>query len=162
MFFSIGSTIATSLVAKEKAASAIAIMFGGLTVALVTGVPFGTFIGQHFGWRETFLAVSILGVIALISSLILVPNNIPGRASASLRDQMKVLTHPRLLMIYAITALGYGGVFTAFTFLAPMMQELAGFSPSAVSWILLGYGVSVAIGNVWGANWPISMAPSPR
>nr|VXZ88320.1 Inner membrane transport protein ydhP [Klebsiella pneumoniae] len=125
-------------------------MFGGLTVALVTGVPFGTFIGQHFGWRETFLAVSILGVIALISSLILVPNNIPGRASASLRDQLKVLTHPRLLMIYAITALGYGGVFTAFTFLAPMMQELAGFSPSAVSWILLGYGVSVAIGNVWG------------
>ena len=152
MFFSIGSTIATSLVAKEKAASAIAIMFGGLTVALVTGVPFGTFIGQHFGWRETFLAVSILGVIALISSLILVPNNIPGRASASLRDQLKVLTHPRLLMIYAITALGYGGVFTAFTFLAPMMQELAGFSPSAVSWILLGYGVSVAIGNVWGGK----------
>ena len=128
VFFSIGSTIATSLVAKEKAASAIAIMFGGLTVALVTGVPFGTFIGQHFGWRETFLAVSILGVIALISSLI------------------------RLLMIYAITALGYGGVFTAFTFLAPMMQELAGFRPSAVSWILLGYGVSVAIGNVWGGK----------
>lgn len=152
VFFSIGSTIATSLVAKEKAASAIAIMFGGLTVALVTGVPFGTFIGQHFGWRETFLAVSILGVIALISSLLLVPNNIPGRASASLRDQMKVLTHPRLLMIYAITALGYGGVFTAFTFLAPMMQELAGFSPSAVSWILLGYGVSVAIGNMWGGK----------
>lgn len=151
VFFSIGSTIATSTVAK-KAASAIAIMFGGLTVALVTGVPFGTFIGQHFGWRETFLAVSILGVIALISSLILVPNNIPGRASASLRDQMKVLTHPRLLMIYTITALGYGGVFTAFTFLAPMMQELAGFSPSAVSWILLGYGVSVAIGNVWGGK----------
>lgn len=89
VFFSIGSTIATSLVAKEKAASAIAIMFGGLTVALVTGVPFGTFIGQHFGWRETFLAVSILGVIALISSLLLVPNNIPGRASASLRDQLK-------------------------------------------------------------------------
>ncbi len=150
VFFSIGSTIATSLVAKEKAASAIAIMFGGLTVALVTGVPFGTFIGQHFGWRETFLAVSILGVIALISSLLLVPNNIPGRAS--LRDQLRVLTHPRLLMIYAITALGYGGVFTAFTFLAPMMQELAGFSPSAVSWILLGYGVSVAIGNVWGGK----------
>nr|WP_157349443.1 MFS transporter [Raoultella sp. 10-1] len=120
VFFSIGSTIATSLVPKEKAASAIAIMFGGLTVALVTGVPIGTFIGQHFGWRETFLAVSILGVIALVSSLILVPNNIPGRASASLRDQVKVLTHPRLLIIYAITA--------------------------------LGYGVSVAIGNVWGGK----------
>ncbi|MBF8466041.1 MFS transporter [Klebsiella oxytoca] len=152
VFFSIGSTIATSLVAKEKAASAIAMMFGGLTVALVTGVPLGTFIGQHFGWRETFLAVSILGVIALMSSLILVPGNIPGRVRAGLRAQLKVLTHPRLLIIYAITALGYGGVFTAFTFLAPMMQDLAGFSPSAVSWILLGYGVSVAIGNVWGGR----------
>lgn len=152
VFFSIGSTIATSLVPKEKAASAIAIMFGGLTVALVTGVPLGTFIGQHFGWRETFLAVSMLGVVALIASAVLVPNNIPSRAPASLREQVKVLTHPRLLMIYAVTALGYGGVFTAFTFLAPMMQNLAGFTPSAVSWILLGYGVSVAIGNIWGGK----------
>ncbi|WP_347291982.1 MFS transporter [Kluyvera georgiana] len=152
VFFSIGSTIATSLVPKEKAASAIAIMFGGLTVALVTGVPLGTFIGQHFGWRETFLAVSLLGVIALIASAILVPGNIPGRAPASLTDQLKVLTHPRLLMIYAITALGYGGVFTAFTFLAPMMQNLAGFTPNAVSWIMLGYGVAVAVGNIWGGK----------
>ncbi|WP_038900346.1 MFS transporter [Dickeya dadantii] len=152
VFFSIGSTIATSLVPKEKAASAIAIMFGGLTVALVTGVPLGTFIGQHAGWRETFLAVSALGVISLLSSLLLVPNTIPSRAIASLKAQLQVLTHPRLLMIYAITALGYGGVFTAFTFLASMMQDLAGFSPSAVSWILLGYGVSVAIGNLWGGK----------
>ncbi|ELL6539387.1 MFS transporter [Salmonella enterica] len=146
VFFSIGSTIATSLVSKEKAASAIAIMFGGLTVALVTGVPLGTF------WRETFLAVSLLGVIALMSSQLLIPANIPGRAAASIRDQVKVLAHPRLLLIYAVTALGYGGVFTAFTFLAPMMQDLAGFSPAAVSWILLGYGVSVAIGNIWGGK----------
>ena len=106
VFFSIGSTIATSLVPKEKAASAIAIMFGGLTVALVTGVPLGTFIGQHFVLRETFIEVSQLGVIALV----------------------------------------------AFTFLAPMMQDLAGFTPGAVSWILLGYGISVAIGNIWGGK----------
>ncbi|CAI0692748.1 Inner membrane transport protein ydhP [Serratia liquefaciens] len=152
VFFSIGSTIATSLVAKEKAASAIAIMFGGLTVALVTGVPLGTFIGQHFGWRETFLAVSLIGVIATVASVILVPNNIKNQASASIGEQFKVLTHPRLLLIYAITALGYGGVFITFTFLAPMMQELAGFSAPAVSWILLAYGIAVAIGNIWGGK----------
>lgn len=152
VFFSIGSTIATGLVAREKAASAIAIMFGGLTVALVTGVPLGTFIGQHFGWRETFLAVAGLGVIALIASMLLIPKAIPMQPVAALKAQLSVLTHPRLLMIYAITALGYGGVFTAFTFLAPMMQSLAGFSPSAVSFILLGYGVAVAIGNIWGGK----------
>lgn len=152
VFFSIGSTIATGLVAKEKAASAIAIMFGGLTVALVTGVPLGTFIGQHFGWRETFLAVSLIGVVAIVASLVLVPNNIQNKAGASIREQLNVLTHPRLLLIYAVTALGYGGVFTTFTFLAPMMHELAGFSASAVSWILLAYGVAVAIGNLWGGK----------
>ncbi|OIX90413.1 MFS sugar transporter [Serratia fonticola] len=152
VFFSVGSTIATSLVAKEKAATAIAIMFGGLTVALVTGVPLGTFIGQHFGWRETFLAVSLIGMVAIIASLILIPNNIKSQASASIREQLQVLTHPRLLLIYAVTALGYGGVFTTFTFLAPMMQELAGFSAPAVSWILLAYGIAVAIGNIWGGK----------
>ncbi len=152
VFFSIGSTIATSLVAKEKAASAIAIMFGGLTVALVTGVPLGTFIGQQFGWRETFLAVSLIGTVATLASIILVPNNIKNRGSAGVREQLKVLTHPRLLLIYAITALGYGGVFTTFTFLAPMMQELAGFSAPTVSWILLAYGVAVAVGNIWGGK----------
>ena len=88
VFFSIGSTIATSLVPKEKAASAIAIMFTGLTVALVTGVPLGTFIGQHFGWRETFLAVSALGVIAFIGSLLYVPNNIAHSKPASLLQQL--------------------------------------------------------------------------
>ncbi|HDL6989449.1 TPA: MFS transporter [Yersinia enterocolitica] len=152
VFFSIGSTIATSLVPKEKAASAIAIMFGGLTVALVTGGPLGTFIGQHFGWRETFLAVSLIGVVAIIASAILVPNNISNKASASIKQQLQVLTHPRLLLIYGITALGYGGFFTMFTFLAPVMQELAGFSAAAVSWILLAYGISVAIGNIWGGE----------
>ncbi|EMH4164329.1 MFS transporter [Pluralibacter gergoviae] len=152
VFFSIGSTIATSLVPKEKAASAIAIMFGGLTVALVTGVPLGTFIGQHFGWRETFMAVSLLGAIAFVSSQILIPGNIPQRPTTSLREQVRVLTNSRLMMIYAITALGYGGVFTAFTFLAPMMQTLAGFTPGAVSAILLGYGISVAVGNMWGGR----------
>lgn len=152
VFFSIGSTIATSLVAKEKAATAIAIMFGGLTVALVTGVPLGTFIGQHFGWRETFLAVSLIGAVAIIASLVLLPNNIRNMASASIGEQLQVLTHPRLLLIYVITALGYGGVFTTFTFLAPMMQQLAGFSASAVSWILLAYGIAVAIGNIWGGK----------
>ena len=152
VFFSIGSTIATSLVSKDKAASAIAIMFTGLTVALVTGVPLGTFIGQHFGWRETFLAVSALGVIAFIGSLIFVPKNIHHSAPASILQQLEVLKQPRLLLVYAITAIGYGGSFIAFTYLAPILQEITGFAPSTVGLVLLVYGISVAIGNIWGGK----------
>jgi predicted MFS family arabinose efflux permease len=152
VFFSIGSTIATSLVPREKAASAIAIMFTGLTVALVTGVPLGTFIGQTFGWQATFLAVSLLGVIAFIGSLLLVPGNIAGSTPASLLTQLAVLKKPRLLLVYAMTALGYGGSFIAFTYLAPILQQVSGFSASSVSLVMLVYGVSVAFGNIWGGK----------
>jgi predicted MFS family arabinose efflux permease len=152
VFFSIGSTIATSLVPKEKAASAIAIMFTGLTVALVTGVPLGTFIGQTFGWQATFLAVSLLGVIAFVGSLVLVPKNIAGSTPASLLTQLSVLKKPRLLLVYAMTTLGYGGSFIAFTYLAPILQEVSGFSASSVSLVMLVYGVSVAFGNIWGGK----------
>lgn len=152
VFFSIGSTIATSLVPKEKAASAIAIMFTGLTVALVTGVPLGTFIGQTFGWQSTFLAVSLLGVIAFIGSLVLVPGNIANGTPASLLTQLSVLKKPRLLLVYAMTTLGYGGSFIAFTYLAPILQEVSGFSASSVSLVMLVYGASVAFGNIWGGK----------
>ncbi len=152
VFFSIGSTIATGLVARDKAASAIALMFTGLTVALVTGVPLGTFIGQHFGWQSTFLAVSVLGVAAMIGSWVLVPNNIPNSKPSSLLTQLAVLKKPRLLLVYAMTTLGYGGTFVAFTYLAPILQEVSGFAPSSVSLVMLVYGVSVAFGNIWGGK----------
>ena len=152
VFFSIGSTIATGLVPKEKAASAIAIMFTGLTVALVTGVPLGTFIGQHFGWRETFLAVSALGVVAFVGSWRFVPAGIRHTPSASLAQQAKVLAEPRLLLVYAKTAIGYGGSFIPFTFLAPILTEVSGFSAGAVGWVMLVYGLSVAAGNIWGGK----------
>ncbi|MNK40447.1 Inner membrane transport protein YdhP [compost metagenome] len=152
VFFSIGSTIATSLVPKDKAASAIAIMFTGLTVALVTGVPLGTFIGQHFGWRETFLAVSALGLVAFIGSLLYVPSTIAHSKPASLLQQVQVLAQPRLLLVYAMTAVGYGGSFIAFTYLAPILQQVSGFSAGAVGVVMLVYGVSVAFGNIWGGK----------
>ena len=161
VFFSIGSTIATGLVPRDKAASAIAIMFTGLTVALVTGVPLGTFIGQHFGWRETFLAVSALGVLAFIGSAIFVPRNMAHTPPASLRQQAKVLAEPRLLLVYAKTAIGYGGSFIPFTFLAPILTDIAGFSAGAVGWVMLAYGVSVAVGNIWGGKLADRLGPIP-
>lgn len=159
VFFSIGSTIATGLVSKEKAASAIAIMFTGLTVALVTGVPLGTYIGQSFGWQATFLIVAVLGLVALIGSALLVPSNLKQPPVTKLTSQLKVLTQPRLLLVYAITALGYGGTFTAFTFLAPILEQVSGFGSSAIGLIMLVYGVSVAVGNIWGGKMADKMGP---
>ncbi|WP_062265814.1 MFS transporter [Endozoicomonas arenosclerae] len=159
VFFSIGSTIATGLVTKEKAASAIAIMFTGLTVALVTGVPLGTYIGQTMGWQSTFLVVALLGMIALIGSAIWVPGNLKQPPETRLSAQFKVLTQPRLILVYAITALGYGGTFTAFTYLAPILENVTGFSAHWISLILLVYGVSVAIGNIWGGKMADRMGP---
>ena len=152
VFFSIGSMIATSLVSKEKEASAIAIMFAGLTVALVTGVPLGTWIGQHFGWRATFLVVSALGLIALIGSAILVPKNLKKSIPATFKEQLQVIVKPQLLLVYLMTILGYGGTFTAFTYLAPILEQQTKFAPSAIGLIMLVYGVSVAIGNIWGGK----------
>ena len=160
VFFSIGSTIATSLVPKEKEASAIAIMFTGLTVALVTGVPLGTFIGQTFGWRATFLTVAVLGAIALIGSAFLVPRNLEQSKPATLRQQLEVITHPRLLLVYAMTAIGYGGTFTAFTYLTPILEEVTGFASGMVSLLLLVYGVSVAAGNIWGGKLADRFGPT--
>ena len=159
VFFSIGSTIATSLVPKDKAASAIALMFSGLTVALVTGVPLGTLIGQHFGWQATFLAVSMLGVIAVIGSAFLVPSNISGSAPTTIASQLAILKKPRLLLVYAMTTLGYGGSFIAFTYLAPILQQVSGFSASSVGLVMLVYGVSVAFGNIWGGKLADKQGP---
>lgn len=152
VFFSVGSIVATSLVPKHKAASAIATMFSGMTVAFVVGIPLGTFIGQHFGWRVTFLVVALFGLLALLGTLLLVPNHITHKPPAALHRQLGKLLHPRLLLVYAMTAIGYGGSLIAFTFLAPILQQQAGLSDNAISLVLLAYGISVAFGNIWGGR----------
>ncbi|MDS7597904.1 MFS transporter [Agrobacterium tumefaciens] len=152
VFFSVGSTIAADLVPENRRASAIAMMFMGLTVAIVTGVPLGTYIGQVFGWRATFWAVSGLGVIAFVGIAALLPNTIRKAAPASLLDQVRVLGSGRLLIVFAMTALGYGGTFVAFTFLAPILQQVTGFSEKSVSLILVLYGIAIAAGNIGGGK----------
>lgn len=152
VFFSIGSTIAADLVPEDKRASAIAFMFTGLTVATVTGVPLGTFIGQLFGWRATFAGVALLGIVGIIASAILIPKNIKDAPPSKLSDQLKILGNGPLLLAFAITALGYGGTFVAFTYLTPILQDITGFTPKIVSIILLVYGIAVAIGNSIGGK----------
>jgi multidrug resistance protein len=152
VFFSVGSTIAASLVAPDRRASAIAMMFMGLTVAIVTGVPLGTFIGQTFGWRATFWAVAGLGVVAFSAIALLLPGNLRREAPAGLLEQVRVLGSGRLLIVFAMTALGYGGTFVTFTYLSPLLQQITGFSANAVSLVLVLYGVAIAIGNLVGGK----------
>lgn len=152
VFMSIGSTIAADLVPKDKRASAISIMFTGLTVATVTGVPFGTFLGQQYGWRLAFAAIVIIGIIALIANSILVPNNLSKGGKVTFSDQIKLVKNGRLLLIFIITALGYGGTFVVFTYLSPLLHEVTGFKEEAVALILLAYGIAIAIGNMIGGK----------
>ncbi|KUY64984.1 MFS sugar transporter [Burkholderia cepacia] len=159
VFFSVGSIIATTLVPKEKAASAIATMFSGMTVAFVAGIPLGTFIGQHFGWRATFLIVALFGLVAFLGAVAFVPRGLPQTPPAPLARQLRVLAQPRLLLVYAMTAVGYGGSLIAFTYMAPLLEQIAGFTPSQVSLVLVGYGVSVAVGNVWGGKLADAVGP---
>ena len=152
VFFAIGATIAGNLVAPDKRASAISMMFAGLTIAMVTGVPLGTFIGQHFGWRATFIGVTALGVIGFIANLILLPANIPASRPLQLKDQLKVLKNKRILLVLAITALAFAGTFTTFTYLASLLEKVTGFHSGSISILLLIYGVAIALGNVIGGK----------
>lgn len=152
VFFSVGATIAADLVPEDRRASAIAMMFMGLTVAIVTGVPLGTLIGQNFGWRATFAAVAGLGVIAFAAIALLLPAHLRMAPPASIGDQVRVLGSGRLLIVFAMTALGYGGAFVTFTYLASVLQQITGFAESSVSVILVLYGVAIALGNIAGGR----------
>ncbi|OBA01556.1 MFS sugar transporter [Bacillus subtilis] len=152
VFMSIGSTIAADIVPEDKRASAISIMFTGLTVATVTGVPFGTFIGQQFGWRFAFMVIIAVGIIAFITNGILVPSTLRKGTKTTMRDQLKLVTNGRLLLLFVITALGYGGTFVVFTYLSSLLQEVTGFKAGTVAVILLGYGIAIAIGNMIGGK----------
>lgn len=152
VFMSIGSTIAADLVPEHRRASAISIMFSGLTVATVTGVPLGTFIGQQLGWRAAFVAIVMVGIVAFFANMTLVSPNLRKGAKIRLGDQVKLVTNRRLLLAFLITALGYGGTFVVFTYLSPLLHEITGFQPKTIAFILLVYGIAIAIGNMIGGK----------
>ena len=150
-FFGIGAVVAASLVPQEKRASAIALMFTGLTLANVLGVPFGTFIGQEFGWRTAFWVVAALGVASLAGIAALVPNK-HDTGPAGLAHEVRVLKDPQVWMALAMTIVGFGGVFVVFTYIAPILEQVSGFSPRGVTLILVLFGVGLTIGNTVGGK----------
>lgn len=152
-FFGVGSVVATSLVAADRKATAIAVMFTGLTAANILGVPFGTWLGQHYGWRSTFWAVTLIGFIALAVIQLLVPRRLPAdEAAAEDSGSLSVLMRPTVLVGLAVTVLSWIGVFGAFTYIAPLLTQVAGFPEAAVSPILLVFGGGLLIGNLLGGK----------
>jgi DHA1 family inner membrane transport protein len=151
-FFGVGSVVATTLVAPSKKASAIAVMFTGLTVANILGVPFGTWLGQGYGWRSTFSAVTLVGLVAFAIIALLVPKDKTAPAASNLRNDLAVLARPEVLMGLLTTVLSWVGVFAVFTYIAPILIRISGFSESAVSPILLVFGGGLVVGNLLGGQ----------
>ncbi|MGA5554766.1 MFS transporter [Streptomyces lavendulocolor] len=150
-FFGIGSVVAAALVAPEKKAGAIAMMFTGLTVANVVGVPLGTFIGQSAGWRTTFFLVAGLGVLGLLGVAKLVPEQ-PKPEGVRLRHEFAAFRNVQVLLAMAMTILGFGGVFAAITYITPMMTDVAGYSAGSVTWLLVLFGLGMVGGNLIGGK----------
>ncbi|MGX1302027.1 DHA1 family inner membrane transport protein [Streptomyces albogriseolus] len=151
-FFGIGSVVAADLVAPDKRAGAISLMFTGLTVANVVGVPLGTLVGQSLGWRVTFGIVAVLGVIGLLGVARLVPD-VPGSQGVRLRHELAALKNVQVLLAMAMTVLGFGGVFAAITYIAPMMTHVAGFADGSVTWLLVLFGLGMVGGNLVGGKY---------
>jgi len=160
-FFGIGAVVAADLVARERRAAAISIMFAGLTVANVLGVPFGTLLGQAAGWRSTFWAITGIGVLAFVGIALLVPARVgvpdagsgpSGETGPGLRGELAAFRAPQVWLSIAVTVLGYGGMFGAFTYIAFTLTEVSGFASSTVPWLLVLFGAGLFVGNLLGGK----------
>ncbi|MEU1913942.1 MFS transporter [Streptomyces massasporeus] len=168
-FFGIGSLVARSLVAPEKKSQAVAVMFAGLTVANVLGVPFGALVGERWGWRAAFWAVTAIGLLALAGIAALVPSwagrvrpaAAAGRAAGAgaermppggLAQQLRAFRSWQVWLTLLATALSYGGMFGAFSYIAYTFTEVSGFASEDVAWLLMVYGVGLVVGNLVGGR----------
>ena len=151
-YFGVGSVFAASMVGKDKQASAIAIMFTGLTLANILGVPAGTWLGQQFSWRMTFWAVTLIGLAALAVLILLVPTDRSRAAQSGWRADLKAVSRASVLLGFLTTVLGFAGVFTLFTYIAPLLTQVSGFADTAVSPILLIFGGGLVAGHLLGGK----------
>ncbi len=159
-FFGIGSVVAASLVAPGKQASAVALMFTGLTLANVLGVPLGTWFGQLLGWRATFWGVSAIGVLAFIGLIISLPTN-RDEKPVHLASEISALNNGRLWLSLLMTVFFAAAMFALFSYIAPLLQQVTGLSGRGVSWSLFLIGAGLTVGNILGgklADWKVSFS----
>ena len=153
-FFGVGSVVATGLVPPQRRASAIALMFTGLTAASLLGVPAGAWLGLAEGWRTTFWAMAVIGIVAMAVLMIFIPARpTSGEATSSMIEELSVLRRAPVLISLAVTTLGFSGMMAVFTFIQPMLTQLASFHEGTVSAVLLLFGGGLVIGNVLGGRF---------
>ncbi|MBB3049045.1 DHA1 family inner membrane transport protein [Prauserella isguenensis] len=150
-FFGAGAVVAASLVDRGSKAKAVSMMFMGLTLANVVGVPLGTLLGQQFGWRATFAVVALIGVVALAAVMKLVPHQ-GAPVGASLRGEVAAFRKPQVWLALAIVTFGMGGGFACLSYVTPMMTDVAGFDPATVTLLLSLAGVGMTLGNFLGGR----------
>jgi DHA1 family inner membrane transport protein len=154
-FFGIGSVVAAGLVAPNRRAQAIALMFTGLTLANVLGVPLGTALGQVVGWRAAFWAVTVIGGLAAAALAVFLPAKIDMQ-KANLVHEFAVLKNPQVLMVLGISVLASTSLFSTFTYITPILEDVTGFTPHAVTLVLLLFGLGLTVGSTLGgklADW---------
>src|SRR6201996_7940717 len=138
-FFGIGSIVAYHLVPKSERAQAITLMFSGLTLANVLGVPAGTFLGQVSGWRFAFWALVPIGLIAGFGLWRLVPHQ--AAEEIDLRHEFRAVVRPQVQLVLALSTLCSVSLFCVFTYIAPILEQITHVSPTAVSKVLVVFGV---------------------
>ncbi|MFG2657158.1 MFS transporter [Streptomyces sp. NPDC048425] len=151
-FFGVGAVVATSLVAPERKARSVSLMFLGLTVANVIGVPIATLMGQQLGWRATFLAVSAIGLAAIAALLLLVPADHGHGETGGLRGELKALGSLPVWLSLGTTVAGFGALFAAYSYVTPMLTGTAGFAEASVTLLLALFGVGATAGNLLGGR----------
>ncbi|MGJ5897409.1 MFS transporter [Streptomyces niveiscabiei] len=152
-FFGVGAVVATTLVAPERKARSVSLMFLGLTIANIAGVPVATLIGQHLGWRATFLGVSVIGLVAIASLAALIPYDREAPVpSAGLRGELAALRSLPVWLALGTTVAGFGALFSAYSYITPMLTDSAGFAESSVTLLLALFGVGATVGNLVGGR----------
>lgn len=158
-FFGVGAVVASRLAGKGKEAQAISMMFAGLTVANIIGVPLGTYIGHTMSWRITFIIIAAVGLATMFSIYKLLPV-MPVVGESNLRKDLKLFTKTEPWLILGITAIGTGGLFAWFSYIAPLLTEVAHFGSSQITWILVLAGLGMATGNLISGRIADLISPS--
>ncbi|MFE4961285.1 MFS transporter [Streptomyces sp. NPDC056660] len=151
-FFGVGAVVATNLVAPERKARSVSLMFMGLTVANIAGVPVATLMGQHLGWRATFLGVSLIGVAAMAAVALLIRGADAPAPVSGLRGELTALRSLPVWLALATTVVGFGALFSAYSYITPMLTDSAGYADSDVTLLLALFGVGATAGNLIGGR----------